>query len=282
MVPIVTALKPAGSRGWQLYFRIALIRTASSRSWKFIGGHWQPFPEPLNEGGWDYKFGVMTLYRPDLTTVFSLFQVHWNFEVICTESQLTGKGNSTGGAVIWVMGTPPKPHHEEDPSSLRFKVLPPGSRNFRIRWLNTGKGVAAKGPGPFAFGAGRFEFEIIDDDRHLRATYNLDARVESFQVPDLPFAPTSTSTGEGPYQSFTTKVPVTLEDFQGDAVFKTEWGERTLILSGPSIGGHVDPIPIQTGEPKKGFDGKPVRALTSERGDSQGKFKLVGVSKVPR
>jgi hypothetical protein len=27
MTPIVTALKPIASKGWQLYFRVALIRT---------------------------------------------------------------------------------------------------------------------------------------------------------------------------------------------------------------------------------------------------------------
>jgi hypothetical protein len=86
------------------------------------------------------------------------------------------------------------------------------------------------------------------------------------------------------FEAICTEIEQTLEDFQGDAVFRTTMGERTLTLTGPSIARHVDPdpIPIQTAEPRKGFDGKPIRELTSEHGAARGKFKLVGVSKVPR
>ena len=288
MPPIVVCIKSVAWRGWSLYFRVGINKTPKRPlKWKRIDGHWQPFGSASTDGYWDYAAGLPTVYDANHNSGLELSKVHWNFEAICMENELTGKGISPAGVVTWIMGTPQK--HDVlsngiylDSADARRKISPPGSQHFRIRWLNRGKGTVSIGKFGASVGVGRFEFQIIDDDRHLRATYNLDARVTSGQIPDLPFAPSPVFVGAGPFQAFTTKVPVTLQDFERDALLKTEFGDKSLTLSGPSIVGHTDPIPIPTDTPKIGFDGKPVKSVSSEFETDEGPLKLVGVSKVLR
>src|SRR5262245_18249996 len=102
---LIATLKPGPpGRDWSNFVRLRLLNTGGQKTWELDSGNVQLFPN-AHQGAWTYEMGDITIRTHDSTQSLILHNVHWNFEILCTRQDLTGRGSRQPGSdhITWVL-----------------------------------------------------------------------------------------------------------------------------------------------------------------------------------
>jgi hypothetical protein len=124
MTELVATFKPKRIKDWLFFCRLLIIDGGKlNQTWSVIDGPFFPFskdfPDQPDSGIWGYSGGQL-VFGPDpdvrpSNEIYLVFRsVHWNFRVLCSQTQLQGKGvraipATPDDTVVWVMGSGLKP-----------------------------------------------------------------------------------------------------------------------------------------------------------------------------
>ena len=221
MQPTVTTIKNSEQPDWSRYFRVAMREQGGKRDWTRLQCTWKPLGESADRGAWDYTSKGELLLKSAEGGVLHLEKLHWNFRVLTADRELTGSGLLMPAfkRITWVMGTPAKKVIEKDgeiifpDDHIKGPSRARGSTRFKIRSLG---GISPSfTPPPIHIGpqADLYFFEIVDEENHKNKVFALSGSSLALPALTSPLSPS----GVGPFQSFRTSRPVSLEDFEGDA-----------------------------------------------------------------
>jgi hypothetical protein len=127
MTPIVATFKPKSVRDWSYYSCLLLQGSTDPKRgvWKWLRGPFFPFclAAPMaKKGTWSYApSGTLYFFTTtpeddpdgDLIGVMMFAKVHWNFQILCSQRALQGKGAQKiaqgvqileAEKLIWLMG----------------------------------------------------------------------------------------------------------------------------------------------------------------------------------
>jgi hypothetical protein len=123
---VVACLKPTSCSDWSYYCQLELNTARTPYSgpakgslglWRYLRGPYFPFthkwPDQKDHGEWYYEKGFLCFYDLYPSSCYAIFRsVHWNWRVLCTQRELTGKGENSYPATpadLITLGDRPRP-----------------------------------------------------------------------------------------------------------------------------------------------------------------------------
>jgi hypothetical protein len=137
MLLLVATIKPKNTKPgvWSHYCRLKLEEPNGKGRWSVMSGPFLPFSKDAPDarsGDWEYNAGSLFFWADGdpMQFVMTFDQLHWNFRVLCSQKDLTGKGkrSSLAGSdddrLIWVMGPGLKKPPEGDVEIGPIEIQP--------------------------------------------------------------------------------------------------------------------------------------------------------------